>query len=333
MIRFGIRLLDDLGSPRELVELAALADRHGFDSVWFPHDTLRTSSWALAAATATATERIQVGSVGTNPWATHPGEIATFIATLDGLSNGRAVLGLGIHTTEHLAWLGVDAGDYVRGTREAYEIVRMLLRGEGPAYDGEVFRIPDEGHLRMTPLRRDVPIYICPFGTEYLELSGAIGSGSLPMMTPPESARLMVEPILRGAREAGRDPADVGVAGLAWISIAEDGTAARDRLAEIAAYFGTYLEAPALATVGVVPEDYLPARERIMAGDREGARRLVGDDMLRLGIVGTPEDCRRGVQTLIDGGVTNVLLGGPLGPDPREAIRLIAEQVVPDFRA
>lgn len=332
MIRFGIRLLDDLGSPRELVQLAALADRHGFDSVWYPHDTLRTNSWALAVATATATENIQVCSVGTNPWSTHPAEIVTFLATLDALSNGRAGLGLGIHTTEHLAWVGIDVGDYVQGTREAYEIVRMLLRGEEPPYEGSVFRLTDQGHLRFTPLRPDVPIYICPFGEEYLELSGAIGDGSLPMVTPPESASVMVEPILRGAARAGRDPADVDVAGLAWISISEDGAAARDRLSDIVAYFGTYLEAPALAAIGVTPEDYLPAREQIMIGNREGARRLVSDDMLRLGIVGTPEECRRGVQTLIEGGVTHVLLGGPLGPDPRESIKLIAEQVIPHFR-
>lgn len=330
--RFGIRLLDDLGSPRELVELAVLADRLGFDSVWYPHDTLRAHSWALASATAMATERIQVGSVGTNPWSTHPAEILTFLATLDKLSDGRAALGLGIHTTEHLAWIGIDPGDYVQGTREAYEILRMLLHGDGPAYDGDHFKLPDNAQLRMAPLRADIPIYICPFGEEYLELSGAIGYGSLPMMTPPESVQLMVEPILRGARQAGRDPADVDIAGLAWISISDSRASARDRLADVVAYFGSYLQADALATVGLQPEDFLAARDRIMVGDHTGSRTHVNDDMLRLGIVGTPEECRNGVQTLLDGGVTTVLLGGPLGPDPRNALTLLAEQVIPHFR-
>jgi len=330
--RFGIRLLDDLGSPRELVELAAVADQHGIDSVWYPHDTLRPHSWALATATAAATERIQIASLGTNPWSTHPAEIVTFLTTLDDLSGGRAALGLGIHTTEHLAWVGVDVGDYVQGTREAFEIVTRLLAGEGPAYEGEVFRITDEGRLRYTPTRADIPIYISPFGEAFLELSGEIGAGSLPMVTPPESAALMVEPIIRGAKRVGRDPSSVDVAGLAWISISEDGTAARERMADIVAYFGTYLEAPALATVGVSPEDYLPARERIMIGDREGARALVSEDMLRLGIVGTPAECRERIQTLVEAGVTHVLLGGPLGPDPREAIRLIGQEIIPYFR-
>lgn len=332
MTRFGIRFLDNLGSPRELVELAVLAERHGFDSVWYPHDTLRPNSWVMASATAMATEKIQVCSVGTNPWSTHPADIVTFLATLDKLSGGRAAIGLGLHTTEHLAWCGIDCGDYIQATQESYAIVRRLLSGESPAYQGQVFQWTDQGHLRFQPLRPDVPIYICPFGEQYLELSGQIGDGSLPMVTPPESAPLMLEPIFRGARKAGRDPAAVDIAGLAWISVSEDGRAARDRLAEIVAYFGTYLEAPALATIGVRPEDYLPARERIMAGDAAGARRLISDQMLKLGIVGTPAECRRQIEGLVAAGVTTVLLGGPLGPDPKEAIRLMGEQIIPYFR-
>ena len=123
-----------------------------FDSVWYPHEMLRTHSWALTAATATATERIQVCSVGTNPWSRHPAQIVAFLATLDSLSNGRAALGLGIHTTEHLAWVGVDVGDYVQGTREAYEIIRTLLRGDGPAYEGDVFRLTDQATSGSRPL-------------------------------------------------------------------------------------------------------------------------------------------------------------------------------------
>lgn len=330
---FGIRLLDDLGSPRELIDLAVLAERSGFDSVWFPHDTLRANSWALAAAAAMATERVQIGSVGTNPWATHPAEIATYLATLDLLSGGRAALGLGIHTTEHLGWVDIDVEDPAAGTREAFEIITRLLRGEGPSYEGRWFRVTDQGHLRFAPRRPDPPVYICAFGERYLELSGEIGVGSLPMMTPPEGAAVMVEPIRRGAIRAGREPSELDVAGLAWLSISEDGDAARARLAEVAAYFGSYLEAPALATIGVRPEDYLPARERIMVGDREGARRLVSEEMLGLGIVGTPEECRDPVEMMIDAGVTNVLLGGPLGPDPAEAIELAAEELVEPLRS
>ncbi len=321
--RFGIRLLDDLGSPRELVRLACAAEEAGFDTVWFPHDTLRSNSWVLAAATAQATERVEVCTVGTNPWATHISEIATFLGTLDRLSAGRAVVGLGVHTYEMLRWVGIDVEAPLEDMRESVRTLRALLRGDATS---------TEMQLRFPRTRPEPPIYICAFGEEFLELSGEIGDGSLPMVTPPESASLMVDRIRRGARRGGRDPLSVDIAGLAWISVAEDGSVAREQMAEIAAYFGSYLEAEALATVGVHPDDYLPACERIMQGDATGARRAVSDDMLRLGIAGTPEQCVEPIKVMLAAGVTQVVLGGPLGPDPERAIRLIGARVLPFLR-
>lgn len=72
--------------------------------------------------------------------------------------------------------------------------------------------------------------------------------------------------------------------------------------------------------------------ERLNRGDKEGARKLVTDDMLRLAIVGTPDECVDTISGMVEAGVTHVSLGGPLGPDPREAIRLIGERIIPAFR-
>jgi 5,10-methylenetetrahydromethanopterin reductase len=152
------------------------------------------------------------------------------------------------------------------------------------------------------------------------------------MVTPPESASLMVDRIHRGARRVGRDPTSLDIAGLAWISVSEDAGMARDRMAEIVAYFGAYLEEEALATVGLHPTDFRPARERIMQADATGARRALSDEMLRLGIAGTPEQCVEPIKAMVDAGVTQVVLGGPLGPDPAEAIRLLGEHVVTALR-
>ena len=95
-LRFGIRLIEYLGSSRRLVELAAAAEQAGFDSVWFPHDAFMRNTWVLTTATAECTSRIQIGSVGTNPYTADPGEVATYVATLDELSGGRCILGLGM---------------------------------------------------------------------------------------------------------------------------------------------------------------------------------------------------------------------------------------------
>src|SRR5919106_3480961 len=120
-----------------------------------PSGTHTTCSGHTPGRSPRRRRRRQSGSrcaASARTWSRHPAQIVAFLATLDSLSNGRAALGLGIHTTEHLAWVGVDVGDYVQGTREAYEIIRTLLRGDGPAYEGDVFRLTDQATSGSRPL-------------------------------------------------------------------------------------------------------------------------------------------------------------------------------------
>jgi 5,10-methylenetetrahydromethanopterin reductase len=332
-MKFGLRLIGYLGNAHELVRLAILAEQAGFDYVWFPHDTFMGNTWVITSAVATQTSRIHIGSVGTNPYTTNPAEIATYIATLDDLSRGRAVLGLGLHTEQMVEWTGIDASDYMQRTREAVEIIRALMRGEVVDYQGEAFHWTEQCYLRFRPLRDEIPVYVCAFGPEYLAMSGAIGDGSLPMITPPESAEYMVSAITSGARDAGRDPAGVDIAGCAWLSLAQDRGEATQVLRQMVSYFGPYLEAPALAAIGLSPEDFEPLGRLVEAGRYDEAANLVTDEMTNLAIRGTPDEVIRRIETVADMGITQISLGGPLGPDPVEAIRLMGERVIPYFNS
>lgn len=330
-MRFGIRFIQYLGGSRRLVELAVLAERAGFEFVWFPHDTFMRNTWVLTSAVAEHTSTIRVGSVGTNPYTTDPAEIATYVATLDELSAGRAVLGLGLHTREMVEWTGIDAADYLGRTREAVAIIRSLLNGETAAHRGKAFHWTDQCYLRFEPARAEIPIYVCAFGPDYLALSGAIGDGSLPMITPPESAAYMVPAIHAGAHAAGRDPRDLDIAGCAWLSISERRAEATDVLRKMIAYFGPYMESPALETVGLTPADFAPLKKLVAAGRYLEAEAAVDERMFDLAIAGTPKEVIARIERLADLGVTQVNLGGPIGPDPAAAIQLLGERVIPYF--
>jgi 5,10-methylenetetrahydromethanopterin reductase len=279
-------------------------------------------AWVMAAAVAEHTNRVQIGPVQTTPYLNEPSEAATFLATLDELSGGRAVLGYGLHTDEMVEWVGFDASDRVERIRESVETVRRLLRGE---------TLRDEWYLRFEPVRPAPPIYVTPYGRDLLELSGEIGDGSLPLVMPPAAAPGVVEAIHAGARRAGRAPAEVDIAACVWLSVAEDGRAAASSLRPIIAYFAPYFLDEQLAPAGLTREDFEPVREALAAADYERAAAAVTVDMLRLAIVGAPEDAIAAIEGLADAGVTQVCLGGPLGPDPAEAIRLIGERVIPAF--
>jgi 5,10-methylenetetrahydromethanopterin reductase len=330
-VKISVRLVQYLGSPRDVVELAVAAERAGVDEVWVPHDPFMSHAWTLQTAIAEATERVVVGSLGTNPYTTDPSEIATHIATLDLLSGGRAALGLGLHTTSMVEWLGLDASDVAERTRAAVAIVRALLRGEtvtsvGPYTWGE------ECSLRFEPLREDIPIHVAGFGTALLRLAGRIGDGAMPMATPPESVAPLVEEIRAGAASAGRDPDELEIIACAWLSLSPDGTGTGEPLRPMIATFAPYLGAPALASIGLTRATLEPIRELVERGRLEEAAAAVTPPMFALALSGTPAEVTRRILALREAGVTHVSLGGPLGPDPREAILLLAEHVLPAVR-
>ncbi len=333
-MRFGVRLLQHLGSPRELIELGVLADRAGFDHVWFPSDKFMYHAFPLMVAVAEHTTRIIVGPNGAEPYSMSPGEIATIMATLDHLSGGRTALGFGMHTEEMIEWMGVQVRDRKARVREAVELMRRLWRGENAEFHGEEFNWSDQCYMRFKPLRERIPIYLSGFEEDHLMMTGELGDGSLPMVTPPESASLMVKRVLKGVDGAGRKSGDIDICGCAWFSLSANGAGTvSDSVKDIVAYFGPYLEDQALATIGLSHADFVPIKDRIDAQDYTAARESVTPEMLRLAVVGSPREAIQKIELLADSGITQVSVGGPLGPDPRETIRLFGEQIIPYFRS
>lgn len=332
-MKFGLRLIGYLGTNRHLVRLAKLAEDAGFDSVWFPHDTFMHNTWVLTTAAAEATSTIRIGTVGTNPYTTNPCEVATYAATLDDLSGGRFILGLGLHTRKMVEWTGLDASDCIACTREAVEIVRRLLRGGPVNCNGRHFKWSQQCYLRMPVLRKNLPIYVAGFGSEYLELSGEIGDGSLPMITPPESAKYMVSNIRKGLACSTRDASDYVISGCAWMSLSASRREAASIMRKMIANFGPYLEEPALQSIGLSGADMRPLRDLVAAGNFETACLRVTPQMTKLGITGTPDNVIERIEQLAQMGIDEVNLGGPLGPDPEAAIALMGTHVIPYFRA
>ena len=332
-MRFSVRLIQHLGSPRDIVNLGVLADQAGFDQAWFPSDKFMYNAWSIIAALAENTKRIVVGANGTEPYAISPGEIAAFMATLDHLSQGRVAIGFGMHTEKMVNWLGYDTADRLQRIREAVHLMRRLWRGENAQSNGEVYHWSDQCYLRFKAFREQIPIYISGFAHDDLELSGELGDGSLPMVTPPESAGLMTERIMKGVRKAGKNPQDFDVCGCAWFSVSENGKDTEtDTLKDILAYFGHYLDEEALATVGLSRAHFSATQRLVDAGDYPGARAAVTSEMMQLAVVGSPKDAIAKIEMLAAAGVTQVSIGGPLGPDPAAAIRLMGERVIPYFR-
>jgi F420-dependent oxidoreductase-like protein len=186
-------------SPLTLIELAQEAERLGYDSAWAAEawgtDTVTVLSW-LAATTST----IKVGSAIMQIPARTPAMTAMTAATLDLLSGGRFLLGLGTSGPQVVeGWHGQPWGKPLTKTREYVELVRKALRREEVELQGDQYEVPYRGQdatglgkplkLMLRPLRAEIPIYLAALSPKNVSLAFEIGDGWLPLFFSPERAR------------------------------------------------------------------------------------------------------------------------------------------------
>ncbi|MEM3794757.1 MAG: LLM class flavin-dependent oxidoreductase [Thermoprotei archaeon] len=316
-----------------MVELGLLAEKEGFDYCWVSHDVFMRSSLVTLTAIGLQSKRIMLGNTILNPYTLNPSEIAMYLCTLDELTNGRVVFGISAGALEYMDWLGIEHKRPLTRTKECVKLVRELVSGKVVKHDGEEFSWGEQCYMRFKPFRPKIPVYIGGQGDRMLEYSGGNGDGALPLLYPPEFASYAVSKIREGAIKTGRDPSEVDVAGCVWISVADEAQdAVTDGLKELVAYFGPLLGVKGLAAVGLTHQYFAELHQTFKEKGIKEASKLVDEKMLRLAIYGTPDECIGRVEKLAQAGVNQVLFGAPLGPNPREAIRVIGRKIIPYFK-
>ncbi len=332
-MKFGLRLADYFGSTQNMVELAVLAEKRGFDQCWVSHDVFMRSSFVTLTSIAEHTKRMVLGNTILNPYTTNPAELAMFVASLDELANRRAVCGISAGALEYMKWLGIPAERPLTRTKEAVELIRLLISGNNAKFDGEEFHWNDQAYMRYKPVRQSIPVYIGGQGDRMLEYSGEAGDGALPILYPPEFAEYAVKKISEGARRAGKKPKDVEIAGCVWMSIANTKEESiTPTLKELIAYFGPLLGEKGLASIGLSHEQFAEIHSTFKKRGIKEAAKLVNEKMIGLAIHGSPDDCISQLERLERTGIDIALIGSPLGPDPKNSINIIGNEIIPHFK-
>ena len=238
-MKLGLHLGYD--DPAGGVALGHEADRLGFHSVWTSEawgaDAVTVASWLAAT-----TEQIGIGTAIMQMPARTPAATAMTVATLDQLSGGRVLLGLGTSGPQVVeGWHGVPWGKPLGRTREYVEIVRAALRRETLEHHGAHYDIPYSGEgatglgkplkLILKPLRREVPIYLAALGPKNVALAAEIADGWLPIFCSPERLRDVHGPSLEGA------PDGFEIAPLVLTVLIDDVAAGRDFLKPVLALY------------------------------------------------------------------------------------------------
>lgn len=198
-------------NPTELVALAQEAERLGYDSAWAA-EAWGTDAVTVLAWLAATTTRIKIGSAIMQIAGRTPANTAMTAMTLDLMSGGRFLLGLGVSGPQVVeGWHGQPWGRPLVKTREYVEIVRTALRREPLEHHGEHYDIPYRGagsaglgrplKLMGRPLRTEIPIYLAALGPKNVELAAEIADGWLPIFLSPERFDEVFRPRLAGARD------------------------------------------------------------------------------------------------------------------------------------
>lgn len=253
----GVLLAADYTSA-ELVRLGVLAEELGYDRFWYVDVRLQRECYIGLASIAMRTERIELATGVTDPYSRHPAITAAAIATLDELSKGRAVLGLGLGGAGFRE-LGLEKKLPVAALRESITMIRGLLQGEKVTQNGKVVSLAN-GRLDFKPVRGKVPIYIATQGERISRLSGELADGVLIANTVSQpGVEFYVQQVADGAAKAGRSMRDIDI-NLRWeICISRDEAAAigamRRRLTQ--RMINGYPHWGFLKTLGVsVPESF-----------------------------------------------------------------------------
>ena len=222
----------------QLIERARLAEANGYSAVWVADERFYREVYSCLGQLAAHTSRVLLGPCVTDPFTRHPALTAMAIATLDEISRGRAILGIGAGISG-FAELGIERKKPARAIREAIDVILALLRGETVDFHGEVIAF-NHGRLSFSPPRPEIPVYVASNGPLGQRMAAEIADGVvMEACASATEVRALRAAVDSAARNAGRDPPAIRIVARLNTCIAADGRAARDALRpSVARYLG-----------------------------------------------------------------------------------------------
>ena len=329
------------GPPADAEEKIAEAERLGYDSIW------TAESWGSDALTPLAwwgakTTKLRLGTDIIQLSARTPTATAMAALTLDHLSGGRVVLGLGVSGPQVVeGWYGQSFAKPLARTREYISIVRQVLAREAPVTnDGPHYPLPNPGGLGLGkplkpithPLRADIPIFMGAEGPKNVALAAEIADGWFPIFYSPRHDDMYRESLGEGFARPGarRTPDDFEVLPTVTVVVDDDIERAADALRPMVAlyaggmgaremnfHFDVFCRLGYEAEANKIQQLYLDGR-------KDEATAVVTTPMVEeIALIGPREKIRDEIQIWEDSMVTTMLVGGGI-----DTMRTLAELVL-----
>ena len=328
------------GPPEGVLEVIRDADSLGLDSIWaaeaYGSDCLTPLAWW-----GSQTEKVKLGTGILQMSARQPTAAAMAAMTLDHLSGGRVILGIGVSGPQVVeGWYGMPFTKPLARTREYVAILRDVWARKGPVTaDGPFYPLPlpDGTGLgkplksSIHPLREDIPVYLAAEGPKNIALGAEICDGWMAMLLSPQHLEPYEDALAEGfAREGARQTADTfEVAATVPMIVSDDVEAAADMLRHYyALYFGGmgakgknfHANVPIRMGYGDMVET---VQDLYLAGKKQEAAEAIPFELIdQMSLIGPPDKIRHDLEAWRDSFVTTLLIGGDAGT-VRQAAELV----------
>jgi phthiodiolone/phenolphthiodiolone dimycocerosates ketoreductase len=349
--RFGLLVGGEppFETATKCAELAVMAERDGYDSVWMPDHLVDIEGsladpWSTIGYMAATTKRVLFYTAVTDYQKVHPSKFAQMISTLHELSHGRTNVGIGAGEAMNLTPFGLpfeETALRVQQLSEYIDVIRLLWRSsaKGPvSYGGEHYTLSN-AWLDQKTAGSPPKVCIGALGsTRMLKLIGRTGDGWLPWFQTPELYKKKSDVIRAEARAGGRDPADIEYAYMVPVVVSSDPEEIRKSIAAFKMAIVTtnrYL----VEAEGVKipqPEAEINFQKLTVSGkvvdEIVRASEYVPESLVRKACaIGSADDAISFIEERMKIGATHILLNLTRGR-PEENLKAVSEKVLPYFR-
>ncbi len=328
MVSFGIEFLANETADK-LADLIKFSEDNGLKYAWITDHYNNRDSYSLLTYAAARTKTIKLGPGVTNPYTRTAVQLASALATVNEVSGGRAVLGIGPGDKVTFDSLGIKWEKPLDTIRETVDVVRQMQTGKKITYEGKILKIKS-AKLNFGKGMNIPPVYIGAQGPKMLELAGEIGDGALVNASHPRDFENAVKLLKEGAK--GKDFSKFDVGAYTSFSVASNKEDAEKAAKPVTAFIVAGSPDAVLKKHGLSENDVQKLRDAFKVSFADAIKTVTPEMMDAFAICGTPKECIEKVHKLIKVGVTQVVVGSPIGPDRTEAIKLVGKEIIPNFK-
>ncbi|QLK24338.1 5,10-methylenetetrahydromethanopterin reductase [Natrinema zhouii] len=319
---WGIELTPE-HPPDRVADLAALAEDEGFDVAFASSHYFNRDPFVVLSRMAAATETIRLGPGVVNPYETHPVKLAAQTATIDEISDGRGVFGVGAGDRSSLSNLGIERDSPLRRVLETFDLARDLWDGRTVTHDG-TFTARDAS-LNLDPPSEAIPVYIGAQGPHMLRMSAKHADGVLVNAAHPRDLEWAAGQLEQGLSDRPDDYGEFESLAFASVSVAGDEDAAREAARPPVAFIVGGAADPVLERHDIDREAATAVSEALERGDLPEAFGHVTPAMINaFCIAGTMETVADRFARALEY-VDGIVVGSPLGPDLEDAVERASE--------